>query len=57
MNLVEIETINHLPREQNQHLKRENIQKKNNLKVGKTNHPNNVQIFRNKNQKDANKII
>ena len=55
--LVEIETINHLLREQNQHLKRENISKKNNLKVGKTNNPNNVQSLRNKNQKDGNKII
>ena len=55
--LVEIETINHLLREQNQHLKRENISKKNNLKVGKTNNPNNVQSLRNKNKKDADKII
>ena len=40
--LVEIETINNLLREENQHLRGENIQNKNNLKVEKTNNANNV---------------
>ena len=40
--LVEIETINNLLREENQHLRGENIQDKNNLKVEKTNNVNNV---------------
>ena len=40
--LVDVETINNLLREENQHLRRENIQNKNNLKVEKTNNANNV---------------
>ena len=40
--LLEIETINNLLREENQHLRGENIQDKNNLKVEKTNNVNNV---------------
>ena len=40
--LVEIETINNLLWEENQHLRGENIQDKNNLKVEKTNNVNNV---------------
>ena len=40
--LVKVETINNLLREENQHLRGENIQNKNNLKVGKTNNANNV---------------
>ena len=40
--LVEIETINNLLREVNQHLRGENIQNKNNLKVEKTNNTNSV---------------
>ena len=40
--LVEIKTINNLIREENQHLRGENIQNKNNLKVEKTNNTNNV---------------
>ena len=40
--LVEIETINNLLSEENQHLRGENIQNKNNLKVEKTNNANNV---------------
>ena len=40
--LVKIETINNLLREENQHLRGENIQNKNNLKVEKTNNTNNV---------------
>ena len=40
--LVEIETINNLLREVNQHLRGENIQNKNSLKVEKTNNTNNV---------------
>ena len=39
--LVEIETINSLLREENQHLRRENIQNKNNLKAEKTNNAKN----------------
>ena len=38
--LVRIETINNLLREENQHLRGENIQIKNNLKVEKTNDTN-----------------
>ena len=40
--LVKIETINNLLREENQHLRGENIQNKNNLKVEKTNNTNRV---------------
>ena len=40
--LVKLETINNLLREENQHLRGENIQNKNNLKVEKTNNANNV---------------
>ena len=40
--LVEIETINNLLREENQHLRGENSQDKNNLKVEKINNGNNV---------------
>ena len=40
--LVEIETINNLLREENQHLRGENSQDKNNLKVEKTNNGNNA---------------
>ena len=40
--LVEIEKINNLLREENQHLRGENIQDKNNLKIEKTNNTNNV---------------
>ena len=40
--LVKVETINNLLREENQHLRGENIQNKNNLKVEKTNNTNNV---------------
>ena len=40
--LVEIGTINNLLREENQHLRGENIQNKNNLKVEKTNNTNSV---------------
>ena len=40
--LVEIKTINNLIREENQHLRGENIQNKNNLKVEKNNNTNNV---------------
>ena len=40
--LVEIETMNNLLREENQHLRGENIQNKNNLKVEKTNNTNSV---------------
>ena len=40
--LVKVETINSLLRKENQHLRGENIQNKNNLKVGKTNNANNV---------------
>ena len=40
--LVKLKTINNLLREENQHLKGENIQNKNNLKVEKTNNANNV---------------
>ena len=40
--LVKIETINNLLREENQHLRGENIQNKNNLNVGKTNNTNRV---------------
>ena len=40
--LVEIETMNNLLREENQHLRGENIQNKNNLKVEKTNNTNRV---------------
>ena len=39
---IEIETINYLLREENQHLRGENIQNKNNLKVEKTKNANNV---------------
>ena len=39
--LVETETINSLLREENQHLRRENIQNKNNLKAEKTNNAKN----------------
>ena len=40
--LVKIETINNLLREENQHLRGENIQNKNSLKVEKTNNTNRV---------------
>ena len=40
--LVKIETINNLLREENQHLRGENIQNKNNLKVEKTSNINRV---------------
>ena len=40
--LVEIKTINNLIREENQHLRGENIQNKNNLKVEKNDNTNNV---------------
>ena len=40
--LVEIETINNLSREENQHLRGEYSQDKNNLKVEKTNNGNNA---------------
>ena len=40
--LVEIKTINNLLREENQHLRGENSQDKNNLKVEKTNNGNNA---------------
>ena len=40
--LVKIETRNNLLREENQHLRGENIQNKNNLKVEKTNNTNRV---------------
>ena len=40
--LVELETINNLLREENQYLRRENIQNQNNLKVEKTNNAKNV---------------
>ena len=40
--LVENDAINNLLREENQHLRGENIQNKNNLKVEKTNNANNV---------------
>ena len=48
--LVEVETINNLLREENQHLRRENIQNKNksNLKVEKTNNINNVKDVKTK---------
>ena len=39
---IEIKTINHLLREENQHLRGENIQNKNNLKVEKTKNATNV---------------
>ena len=39
---IEIERINYLLREENQHLRGENIQNKNNLKVEKTKNANNV---------------
>ena len=40
--LVKVETINNLLRKENQHLRGENIENKNNLKVEKTNNTNNV---------------
>ena len=40
--LVEVKTMNNLLREENQQLRRKNIQNKNNLKVEKTNNTNNV---------------
>ena len=43
--LVEIETINNLLREENQQLRGENIQNKNNLKIEKTNNANNVKVL------------
>ena len=46
--LVKIETINNLLREENQHLRGENIQDKNNLKVEKTNNTNRVKDLQTK---------
>ena len=46
--LVKIETINNLLREENQHLRGENIQNKNNLKVEKTNNTNRVKDLQTK---------
>ena len=43
--LVKLKIINNLLREENQHLRGENIQNKNNLKVGKTNKANNVKVL------------
>ena len=40
--LVEVETINNLLRDENQHVRGENIQNKNNLNFEKTNNTNNV---------------
>ena len=46
--LVKIETINNLLREENQHLRGENILNKNNLKVGKINKTNRVKDLQTK---------
>ena len=46
--LVKIETINNLLREENQHLRGENIQNKNNLKVEKNNNTNRVKDLQTK---------
>ena len=60
--LVEIKTINNLMREENQHLRGENIQNKNNLKIEKTNNANNVKVLETKIKKmqaelpEANKV-
>ena len=54
--LVRIETINNLLREENQHLRGENIQIKNNLKVEKTNDTNRFKDLETK-IKNANRII
>ena len=43
--LVKLKIINNLLREENQHLRGENIQNKNNLKVGKTNKASNVKVL------------
>ena len=56
-NLVQIETTNNLLREENQHLRGENIQNKNNLKVEKTSNTNKVKDLETKIKKDANRII
>ena len=55
--LVEIETINNLLREENQHLRGENIQNKKQFKSRKGQQRKQCQKFRNKVQKDANRII
>ena len=49
--LVEIETINDLLTEENQHLRRENIQNKNSLKVEKSNNANNVKDLETKSKR------
>ena len=46
--LVEIKTINNLMREENQHLRGENIQNKNNLKIEKTNNVKSVKVLETK---------
>ena len=49
--LVEIETINDLLTEENQHLRGENIQNKNSLKVEKSNNANNVKDLETKSKR------
>ena len=46
--LVKIKTINNLLREENQHLRRKNVQNKNNLKLEKTNNTNRVKDLQTK---------
>ena len=55
--LVEIETINNLLREENQHLRGENIQNKKQFKSRKEQQRKQCQKFRNKVQNDASRII
>ena len=54
--LVEIETINYLLREKNQHLRGGNIQNKSSLKVEKTNNANNIKDLKAKFKKIQKKL-
>ena len=49
--LVETEKINNLSREENQHLRGENIQNKTNLKIEKTNNKNHVKVLEKKSKR------
>ena len=55
--LAEVETINNQLREENQHLRGENIQNKNNLKVEKTNNTNNVKDLETKIKKMQTNVL